>query len=278
MSGSTDSAAILALFTPEPHGEAVVRLAAESLQVMGGGTVVLLVPPGVDPAAERRACDQLRDHAELGGEISTARIDGGAELCEEVLLRAGKPRWDLIVVPQASMETQRLLRKVSCTLVVVPPESSDTSGPVLAPIDFRPSTIDAAHVAAKLARARRVPLALLHVAEVPIGYFKMGRTFEEFAGIMKQNAREKLEALSRALGGAAELHAIVQGDPAHAIIEHAANTRCSQIVMTNLRRTRAAALLLGSVTERVVLQAPCPVWAVRKSGTRYGLLEYAMGA
>src|SRR5687768_16467615 len=56
---------------------------------------------------------------------------------------------------------------------------------------------------------------------------------------------------------------IVHDDPAHAIIELAERENMSIIVMGTHGRTGAARLLLGSVTERVVREAPCPVLTLR---------------
>ena len=56
---------------------------------------------------------------------------------------------------------------------------------------------------------------------------------------------------------------IVHDDPAHAIIELARSEGTSVIVMGTHGRTGAERLVLGSVAERVVREAPCPVLTLR---------------
>lgn len=78
---------------------------------------------------------------------------------------------------------------------------------------------------------------------------------------------------ARALGEMAEMARtagvpvetrVAEGHPAHEIIEQAAEH--DLIVMATLGRSGLSHLLLGSVAERVIRHAPCPVLVIRVPG------------
>jgi nucleotide-binding universal stress UspA family protein len=58
---------------------------------------------------------------------------------------------------------------------------------------------------------------------------------------------------------------VVNGSTAKAIVEYAISHGCSLIVMGTHGRTGISHLLMGSVAERVVREAPCPVLTVRQA-------------
>lgn len=79
-----------------------------------------------------------------------------------------------------------------------------------------------------------------------------------------RRALAELETAARAKGVPVETH-LVEGHPAQRIVEAAA--RFDLVCMATLGRTGFAHLLLGSVAERVIRHAPCPVLVVRVHGS-----------
>lgn len=63
---------------------------------------------------------------------------------------------------------------------------------------------------------------------------------------------------------------IVRGDPAHAIVRTAASRKCDVIVVGSRGLTEFRPFLLGSVSRRVVMEAPCSVLVVKKRITSLG--------
>jgi nucleotide-binding universal stress UspA family protein len=59
-------------------------------------------------------------------------------------------------------------------------------------------------------------------------------------------------------------HRLLQGDPADSIVKLAKEEGADLIVMSTHGRTGLARLLMGSVAEAVVRQAPCPVLTIRQ--------------
>lgn len=121
----------------------------------------------------------------------------------------------------------------------------------------------------ELARQLSLPVVLLHVLDdtlspvltstsVPLSQ----EVIDQFEARLQQAGREALDraqALAKAAGVAAESK-LVQGSPASAIVAEA--RKDDLIVMGTHGRNSLAAFVLGSVTLRVLHEAPCPVLAV----------------
>jgi nucleotide-binding universal stress UspA family protein len=56
---------------------------------------------------------------------------------------------------------------------------------------------------------------------------------------------------------------VKEGNPAKAIIEAAAENECDLIVLGSHGRTGLDRILMGSVSQQVVVQAKCPVMVVK---------------
>ena len=77
-------------------------------------------------------------------------------------------------------------------------------------------------------------------------------------------ALEDLEAELRAAGTAYSLvHPVGDFDPAEEILAAAAGPEVELVVLGLRRRTPVGKMLLGSTAQRVLLQADCPVLAVK---------------
>ena len=83
----------------------------------------------------------------------------------------------------------------------------------------------------------------------------------------KLASAEQLDALRERLAGQDVEHEVVQQvgrlEPAEEILDAADKLGAALIVLGIRRRTPVGKLLLGSTAQRVLLQAPCPVLAVK---------------
>jgi nucleotide-binding universal stress UspA family protein len=141
---------------------------------------------------------------------------------------------------------------------------------ILVPVDFSPHAEHAFTYATTLAERFGAKLALLYVVD---DSFATGGWSSE---IYVPNVPELMENLiadadrrlatlkasAAALGLTAET-AVIRGRPAHAIVEHAQNGGFDLIVMGTHGRTGMSHVVMGSVAERVLRKAPCPVLTVR---------------
>lgn len=141
---------------------------------------------------------------------------------------------------------------------------------LLHPTDFSETAEQAEAQAVALARALGAEIVLLHIAvETPL-YSEggLGVQTQQIYEAQREWAEQTLEARTvalRALGVQARWVRRV-GVPFEEIVAAAAAERADMIVMGTHGRSGLNRLLLGSVADRVIRLAPCPVLAVREPG------------
>ena len=128
---------------------------------------------------------------------------------------------------------------------------------ILVPTDFSPGSDYALAAATGLARRFVARLTLMHVAHVPDEY-EMFRRMVESAGDREMEARRKRVEEA----GVPVDTFMTRGPAAQTIVETARGKDVDLIVMGTHGRTGLQQLLIGSVAERVVRLAPCPVMVV----------------
>ena len=139
---------------------------------------------------------------------------------------------------------------------------------ILCPIDFSECSGAALAEAVSSAKVFGAELTVLHVYQDPVYPPPM----EGFVGLsadvlmrVRADLEERLRALARPLRdeGAVVHTAMVDGAAYRAIIDYAKEWNADLIVMGTHGRTGFAHALTGSVTERVVRLAHCPVLVTR---------------
>jgi nucleotide-binding universal stress UspA family protein len=135
---------------------------------------------------------------------------------------------------------------------------------ILAPTDFSTSSLEAVEYAAKVAAELRAELAILYVEDTTYALPEQLATSEAAARVMKEAhraARHQLASLGERLRkrGLRVHTLILEGAAASRILEAAAKVRADWILLGTHGRTGASHAFLGSVVERVVRRAPCPV-------------------
>lgn len=143
---------------------------------------------------------------------------------------------------------------------------------ILCPIDFSECSAQALKQAALLAHANRAELVVLHAYWVP-HYIQpnllvwMATGARPALEIAEEQAirdlDQFLESVDPALARSVRRE-LVHDDPASAIFGFCVREEVSLIVMGTHGRSGASRLVLGSVAERVVRAAPCPVLTLRK--------------
>ena len=75
--------------------------------------------------------------------------------------------------------------------------------------------------------------------------------------------QEQLEQIRPINENITTRHVLLEGDPAEEIVEHARESNTDLIVMGTHGRTGLERLLMGSVAEKVMREAPCSVLVVK---------------
>jgi nucleotide-binding universal stress UspA family protein len=135
----------------------------------------------------------------------------------------------------------------------------------LVPIDYSAGADKAFDHAVKLTRERRAKLYALHVVPAELIYPPTGGRFD-FYGLLERDARDKFAKLTkrrRVKPGECELVLARGTDFADVIVRQAKKLRVAMIIMGSHGRTGLRRLLLGSVAERTLRYASCPVLIVK---------------
>jgi nucleotide-binding universal stress UspA family protein len=139
---------------------------------------------------------------------------------------------------------------------------------ILTPTDFSAPATQAVTGAFELAQTFGAKLSLLHVIEVPAYAIEVALPLE---ALERDARRELARLLPEAEAAHVEVTRLVNmGVPSQNIVETAAAEQVDLIVMATHGRTGLSHLVLGSVAERVVRLAPCPVLTIRPLGDRSG--------
>ena len=145
---------------------------------------------------------------------------------------------------------------------------------ILVPLDFSEPSLQALDYAVDFARPYKAQLTLLHVVE-PI-YFPAadGYAAGYDPGVLlrhiERSAHDELSATAARLRARGVTVRTVQrlGRPHRAIVETALKLKSDLIVIATHGRTGLSRVVMGSVAERVVRGAACPVLVVRAAKAR----------
>jgi len=139
---------------------------------------------------------------------------------------------------------------------------------ILCPVDFSQWSLIAYRHAQSIAGRYRAGLVVQHIIEleqcVSALYAPRLELFEEFLRTRRANALEDLQRIVSTSGGTAPEIIVEEGIPADAILSLARSRAMSLIVLGTHGRRGLDHLMLGSVTERVLRHASCPVLAVKQ--------------
>jgi nucleotide-binding universal stress UspA family protein len=137
---------------------------------------------------------------------------------------------------------------------------------ILHPTDFSEHSNHAFRLACSLARDHGARLIVLHIVE---------RTTPVYSGVMtpmppmplsaeeRRAVRERLEHIKPPDSKVLVEYVLEEGDPATVILQVAQQRQCQLIVLGSHGRTGLSRLLMGSVAEKIVRLAPCPVLTVK---------------
>lgn len=144
-----------------------------------------------------------------------------------------------------------------------------TTKKILVPTDFSDASRQALRYACTLADSLNASLCLLHVVEnqyLPGGYMEYYAPPPEYFEQVEREARRTLEALLTPEEQNTYRATLVQrtGPAAHEILSYLREQGdIDLVVMATHGRGGVARLMMGSVADKVVRTAPCPVLTIR---------------
>lgn len=214
-------------------------------------------------------------------DVETRVLGGGPS--HQICQAAGRLGSDLIVLATRGYAglkhflmgstAERVVRHAPCSVLAVHspvvPVRLPVSPPcrfqrILAVTDFSPAATLAVGAAADLAGSCGASLSLLHVVESP-NYPSWGYAHLSFRDDkLKKKARQKLNDLGAELEPVSCDILIRTGDAALKIVQAAEELDPDLLVLGSSGRSGFTRLLLGSVAEKVIRLAPCPILVFRE--------------
>ncbi len=147
---------------------------------------------------------------------------------------------------------------------------------ILCPTDFSPLSLKAGNFARSIAENYKATLHLLHVVDDAFQYWSaLGpHTLPVVPDVQEilAAARQQMDRWKADLCGdspQAVVTDVRSGQPFLEIIRYARDRSIDLIVLGTHGRSGLSHVLLGSVTERVVRKAPCPVLTVRDPSHKF---------
>jgi nucleotide-binding universal stress UspA family protein len=241
---------------------------------LGGDTVAIAVTPkapALGPKAHDQVLAQAAALAQAAG-VSLETLSDQGEPHERIAAAAESAGSNLIVVglkgrglPAAALmgsTTARVIGFSPMDVLVVPEPAGISLKKILLPTDGSRYSQKAAARALEICAARGGELKVIAVLDAPPGFLESAPQVaaDLLAGLEKITAEVQGRAQELGLACQAE---VLQGPAYQAITGEAGKWQAGLIVMGSHGRTGLKRLLMGSVTERVIGFAPCPVLVVK---------------
>ncbi|MBI0400105.1 MAG: universal stress protein [Cytophagales bacterium] len=223
-------------------------------------------------------------------EINTSFVVREGQLSKKILKLASEKSADIILVGKkttisgSGVITQRLARRASCSLLIVPENSNPKVKRILVPSDFSDYSKDALEEAIEITEKNGGKSEILcqNVYSVPSGYHFTGKTYEEFSDIMLKHAEVNYKKFIRKIDTKGyKIKPLYtkdeDDDPVIDIINKAQEIEANLIIIGAKGRTAATALFIGSLAERLIqVNNKVPLLVTRPKGKNAGIIEYIL--
>lgn len=212
------------------------------------------------------------------------------QLSKKILKLAHEKSADMILVgrkvnlPGTGVVSQRLARRASCSLLIIPENSVPKMDKLLVPSDFSDYSKDAMEEALMIVEkyGGNAEIVCQNVFTVPSGYHFTGKSYKEFTAIMLMHAEINFKKFIRKIDTKNIKITPVytqdeDDDPVEDIISKAKEIKADSIIIGAKGRTAATALFIGSMAERLIqLNDQFPLLVTRPKGKNAGILDYIL--
>jgi nucleotide-binding universal stress UspA family protein len=240
-----------------------------------------MIPPpflqDVTDDATRGLDDAVKEVKALGAKRVSAKLLAGLPWTT-IVGELDDPTFDLVVVGTHGRTglarillgsvAEKVVRHAPCSVMAVRPDGEPKAfTSILCPIDFNVCSREAMELAAALAAPGGKGITLLHVIDVPVAYSgepavvdfvrdldkHAAALLDKWASELRPRAAVPITTRARIGSPGAQTLAVLDDDPT-----------IDLVVVGSHGRTGISRVLLGSVAEKIVRHAKCPVLVARK--------------
>ncbi len=128
--------------------------------------------------------------------------------------------------------------------------------------------------------ANEVEIFCLNVISVPAGYHYSGKTYEEFASILKAHAENHYDQFIKSIDSReitiTPVYALDKHDDlVKCIYKYALEINANGIIFGAKGISATSALFIGSIAEKLIkLDSQFPLWVVRRKGEKANFLDF----
>jgi len=188
---------------------------------------------------------------------------------KELLEEAEDMNADLLVIGQNNAAgphgilARNLARKAACNALIIPDEAPMQINRILIPVDFSPMSVKSLKMALALNRQLQSPaeIVCVNVFQTPsVAAYRIGKTDEELKEMIERDRLDAFDDFLRSYGVtdqdkvSTELIENVVGDIGTYLYDYAKGHAIDLIVIGAKGHSTVERLLLGSVTERLLIQ------------------------
>ncbi len=157
----------------------------------------------------------------------------------------------------AGVVPSKVGRAARSSVLVVPQRSRLPIKKILVAVDFSDESEMCLKRIMEPAERMGAEVILEHVYYVPVGYTKTGKSFEEFAAIMRKNAEGHMNDFLQKIGMERLADKVIYrldkgNDPSDEIMQSAEEKEVDLIALGSKGRSDPAAFFLGSLAEKLV--------------------------
>lgn len=230
---------------------------------------------------DQEAGDQLKADYEI-------KVVEGNQ-AEQILKWAKIKEVDLIVLGRKlgfdgeGIVSGKVVKLAPCSVIFVPEVLPQTLQKIVVPIDYSSASKLAFEFSLSLAsNIQGLQITCLNIYGIPTGYHATGKSYEEFGEIMKKNSKDSFQKFvedydTKGKAILAKFELDEKDNISKMIYQFSVKEKASAIVIGSKGRTQAAAILLGSIAEKLIhLNAQLPLIVVKEHRHNMDFLEALM--